>query len=134
MALEASKRWLILAIMILVGAAFAYAVTLFDCQIILLNDSQNQTLVAGCKSNGADIGTLTIPPTRKKDFLSHVLVRERSFATCSMTLGNLHGTFDIFDWDRDKNKCKDKVCIWRITEAGLSLMINNVFVFQFKWP
>lgn len=133
MELHPSKPWLVLTILLTTFATCAVSITLFDCTIDLYNTS-NKTLTARCNSNGAYLGSFTIPSFGYQDFVSHVLVRERSYATCSMTLGNLHGTFEVFDWGRDKNRCQQKLCYWMIDEKGLSLLIGSDFVLQYKWP
>lgn len=127
-----SKTSSVLTILLITFTPCAFSITLFDCTIDLYNSSNN-TLTASCNSNRAYVGSFTIPPLEYQDFISHVLVREKSIATCSMTLGNLHGTFNIFDWDRDKIRCQQKFCYWRIN-MRLSLLIHNDFVLQFKWP
>ncbi|KAK4388050.1 hypothetical protein Sango_2411600 [Sesamum angolense] len=110
-------------------------VTLIDGKIVLVNTSTKQTLSAHCKSNGEDVGTFTIAPGGSASFLSHILVEQRTVASCSMTLGNLHGDFDVFDWDRDKGRYADRICLWQISEDGLSLLINNEqYELQFRWP
>lgn len=124
---------LILAILLIAFAPRAFSITLFDYSIYL-NNSANQTLTAHCTSNGADAGELTIAPHEWRYFLSHVLVKERTVATCSITLGKLHGSFDVFDFDRDKKRCPPKVCYWTINEIGLYLRLNNAYILQFQWP
>ncbi|KAK4421686.1 hypothetical protein Salat_2119200 [Sesamum alatum] len=114
---------------------FVYSLTLFDCKIFLVNTSTKQTLSAHCQSTGEDVGKFTIAPKGSASFLSHVLVKRKTVASCSMTLGNLHGDFNVFDWDRDKGRCADNICMWQISEDGLSLLINNEqYVLQFRWP
>lgn len=129
-----TKTLLALAILFIALAPCAFSITLFDYNIYVYDDS-NKTLTARCKSNGADVGELTIVQRHWGNFVSHVLVKERTVATCSMTLGNLHGTFDIFDWDRDKERCIPiKFCYWKVDETGLSLRVRDTFVKQFNWP
>ena len=96
----------------------ASSLTLFDASVSL-NNLTNITLIAECQSNGAGIGTFNIPSLGQKNFLSHIIVNGRSVAICSMTLGNLRGNFLVFDWDRDKNKCRDRLCLWHIDRSGL---------------
>lgn len=124
--------WLSVMLVILVGDA--NCITLFDATIYLTNKSNKTTLTAGCQSNGGDVGNFTIlPHLMTVSFASHVIVKKRSFASCSMRLGNLHGNFLVFDWDRDKNRCADKKCSWLVAESGLSLYINNSYQPQFNW-
>lgn len=127
-----SKTSLILAILLIALAPRAFPLTLFDYTIYLTNDSK-QTLTARCTSNGADVGELTVAPQQTGRLVSHVLVKERTLATCSMKLGKLHGTFDVFEYDRDKKRCTSKFCYWKIDERGLWLRVNNNYVLQFKW-
>lgn len=136
MALGLCKTSLIITILVIASTSThysAFSLTLFDCKIVLINTS-NRTLKAACDSNGARVGSFIIPPFRNTDFLSHVLVRETTLATCSMTLGTLHGTFDVFHWNRDKNRCQNKLCIWQVNESGLSLRLHTFFKLQFEWP
>ncbi|KAI3459602.1 hypothetical protein Pfo_016265 [Paulownia fortunei] len=128
-----SKPFLLL-ILLNAFTPLVFSLSLFDCKIVFINSSPNQTLTASCQSNGDDVGTYTITPARSASFLSHVLVKQRTVASCSMTMGNLHGSFDVFDWDRDRLRCANKVCVWQINEDGLSLLINNGYVLQFHWP
>ncbi|KAL0366781.1 UNVERIFIED_CONTAM: hypothetical protein Sradi_3568200 [Sesamum radiatum] len=126
---------LILLNAIFITTPFVSSVSLIDGKIILVNMSTKQTLSAHCKSNGEDVGTFTIASAGSASFLSHILVKQRTVASCSMTLGNLHGDFDVFDWDRDKSMCFQRICMWRISEDGLSLLINNEhYELQFRWP
>lgn len=114
---------------------FASSLTLFDAGVILDNNS-NETLIASCRSNGAFIGTFTIPSLGTADFRTNVLVKQRSVATCSMKLGKLRGSFDVFDWGRDKRRCANRVCRWNIDQSGLYLLVNNnnKYIFVFSWP
>ncbi|KAK4421684.1 hypothetical protein Salat_2119000 [Sesamum alatum] len=125
---------LLILLNLFITTAFVSSLTLFDWKIYLDNTSTKQTLSAHCQSTGEDVGKFTINPTGSVSFLSHVLVKQKTVASCSMTLGNLHGDFNVFDWDRDKGRCPDKTCLWRINEDGLSMLVNNEYVLQFRWP
>ncbi|KAL0433082.1 UNVERIFIED_CONTAM: hypothetical protein Slati_2642500 [Sesamum latifolium] len=92
---------LILLNAIFITTPFVSSVTLIDGKIVLVM-STKQTLSAHCKSNGQDVGTFTIVPGNDASFLSHILVKQRTVASCSMTLGNLHGDFVVFDWTEIK--------------------------------
>ncbi|KAK4406045.1 hypothetical protein Sango_0611000 [Sesamum angolense] len=112
----------------------ALSVTLFNWTILIINDSKNQALTTHCQTNGDDIGTKTLSPAEKQAFLCPVLVKQRTVASCDMTLGNLHGRFDVLDWDRDRNRCVDKACLWHVNEDGVFLLLNGQWVLQYTWP
>ncbi|KAK4425344.1 hypothetical protein Salat_1728400 [Sesamum alatum] len=126
----------LLQILFLLNAFFhlGFSVTLFDWTILIVNDSKSQTLTTHCQTNGVDIGTKTLNPSGKQAFLCPVLVKQRTVATCDMTLGNSHGRFDVLDFDRDRNRCVDKACLWHVNENGLFLVINGQLVLQYPWP
>ncbi|KAI3469917.1 hypothetical protein Pfo_026580 [Paulownia fortunei] len=134
MTLFSSKNLLLLFFLLNAFIPFGFPLTLYDWQVLIANDSKNQALTTHCYTNGDDIGTRTLGPSDKQAFLSPVLVKERSLASCDMTLGKLHGRFDVFDSDRDSHRCVDKTCIWKVNENGLFLVINGQLVLVYQWP
>ncbi|PIN15538.1 hypothetical protein CDL12_11820 [Handroanthus impetiginosus] len=110
------KTFLFLILLINVFIPFVYSVTLIDYRVILTNTSPKQTLTAQCESNGASVGAYTLVPTHRASFESHVL----------------HRNFTMFNCDRDRARCNNDLCDWRINENGLYLLDYN-YVFQFPW-
>ncbi|KAK4425342.1 hypothetical protein Salat_1728200 [Sesamum alatum] len=107
----------------------------FDWKIVVVNDSNNQVLTTHCQTNGDDIGTKTLYSYEHQEFQCPVLVRERTVASCDLTLGKLRGRFSVFDWDRDRRRCADKACLWHVDENGVFLAINGgELVLQYPWP
>lgn len=131
------KNLLLLIVLMLSSSSISVvlSLTLFDWQILITNTSKNQTLTTHCATNGEDIGTMALQPFAKQAFLDHVLVKQRSLASCDMSLGNKRGRFDVFDSDRgDLKRCADKTCVWNVNEDGLFLDINNQYLLQYQWP
>ncbi|KAK6138497.1 hypothetical protein DH2020_027758 [Rehmannia glutinosa] len=98
-------------------------------EILISNDSKsnaNYTLLP----NGDDIGTSALGPSEDRAFLCPVLVKERTLASCDMTLGKLHRRIDVFDSDNDSDKCTDKTCIWHVNEDGFFLTLNGFLFFD----
>ncbi|KAK4406047.1 hypothetical protein Sango_0611200 [Sesamum angolense] len=134
MALFPSKN--LMQLLLLLNASIiplAFSVTLFDWTVVIINDSKDQTLTTHCRTNGDDIGTKALNPSSQQAFLCPVLVNARTVASCDMTLGNLHGRFDVLDWDRDQRRCADGECLWHVEENGVFLVINCQLVLQYPW-
>ncbi|XP_011091683.1 uncharacterized protein LOC105172042 [Sesamum indicum] len=129
-----SKNMLRLVLLLNALIPLAFSITLFDWTILIVNDSKDQTLTTHCETNGDDIGTKALNPSTKQAFVCPVLVKERTVASCDITLGNLHGRFDVLDWDRDQRRCVDGACLWHVDENGLFLVINCQLVLQYPWP
>lgn len=130
-----SQNLLLLLLVLNSSIPFVFCVTLYDVDIIILNYGESD-LTTHCKTNGVDIGTTIIKPSDRQRFKDHVLVRQRSLASCDMTLGNRHGQFDVFDSKRgDLKRCADRLCLWMVQEDGLFLFIDlDHYELIYKWP
>lgn len=113
----------------------SFSIVLLDWTILLKNSSPNVNLVSHCYANGNDVGLTTLLPSQTQTFTCSVILKHRSVATCELTLGNLHGSFDLFDWDRDRDRYEElgNYSVWQADEKGLSLSLHGKYVFQFPW-
>ncbi|KAK4425343.1 hypothetical protein Salat_1728300 [Sesamum alatum] len=134
MTLFPSKNLLQVLLLLNALIPLGFSTTLFDWTVLIVNDSKDQTLTTHCQTNGDDIGTKTLNASGQQAFLCPVLVKERTVATCDMTLGKLRGSFDVLEWDRDRHRCADGACLWHVNENGLFLAINCDLVLQYPWP
>ncbi|KAI3469916.1 hypothetical protein Pfo_026579 [Paulownia fortunei] len=134
MTLFSSKNLLLFFFLLNAFIPFVFSLTLYDWQILITNDSKNQTLTTHCYTNGDDIGTRALRPSGKQAFQCPVLVKKRTLASCDMTLGKLRQHVDLFDSDRDIGMCADKTCIWKVNEIGFYLNIFGRFVLIDQWP
>ncbi|KAL2230191.1 UNVERIFIED_CONTAM: hypothetical protein Sindi_1613500 [Sesamum indicum] len=112
---------------------FIFSVGAYDCVVTLINGSTNQVLTAHCQANGTDVGTTTLDPAGTASFLTPVAGDQRTVATCDMTLGNLHGRFDVFDSNEDRSRCAVRALSWRIDESGLYVFANQQWYQRYHW-
>ncbi|KAK4406042.1 hypothetical protein Sango_0610700 [Sesamum angolense] len=102
-----------------------FPVRAYNCEVTLINGSTNQALTAHCLANGTDVGTTTLDPAGFVSFLTPVAGDQRTVATCDLTLGNLHGRFDVFDSNEDRSRCSVRALSWRIDESGLYVFVDQ---------
>ncbi|KAK4425349.1 hypothetical protein Salat_1728900 [Sesamum alatum] len=112
---------------------FIFQVHAYDCEVTLINGSTNQVLTAHCQSNGTDVGTTTLDPAGTGSFLTPVAGDKRSVASCDMTLGNLHGHFDVFDSDIYRSACAVRALSWRVDESGLYVFLDQQWSLKYHW-
>ncbi|KAK4737808.1 hypothetical protein R3W88_001505 [Solanum pinnatisectum] len=74
---------------------------------------------------GFDDGTLRIPKGTKSSF-------PVNFALTAQTSKRVHGTFVLFDNNRDSKMCANNICEWHAKKDGLYLKIQGKQVLQFK--
>ncbi|KAH6816140.1 hypothetical protein C2S51_020960 [Perilla frutescens var. frutescens] len=107
--------------------------TAFNCEVTLVDGSANQGATAHCLANGSDLGRGTMDPYATFSFVTPVVENQRTIMTCDITLGNLHGRFDLFDSNADAQRCALRALDWRIDENGLFILIDHVFVQRYRW-
>ncbi|KAK4713738.1 hypothetical protein R3W88_019645 [Solanum pinnatisectum] len=116
-----------------------YSCSLVQCIqfTVLINNELTANLGAHCIIMGFDDGTLPIPQGTKGSFPVNFGDPKQeaiaSFALTAQTSEGVHGTFVLFDNNRDSQRCENNICEWHVKNDGLYLNIQGNQVLQFKW-
>lgn len=59
---------------------------------------------------------------------------EANILLCALNAENKTGTFNVFDYKRDKSLCNEnKLCYWTIKDDGLCLYENDRCLIHYDW-
>lgn len=99
-------------------------------RVTLADDlGDNFNLSIHCHSEACDLGNQIIEYGQRY----HYFAVDR-FYTCHFAWFWKTGTFPIYDFNRDNQRCHGW-CFWRVSQDGLYLLLPNPprFVMQFRW-
>ncbi|KAL7145121.1 hypothetical protein ABFS83_07G058400 [Erythranthe nasuta] len=89
-----------------------------------------------CRSRNMTFGVQTLQSSFSYDFALRVdtYALEETYANCSFNGAGKGGLFSMFDYNRDRFNCADKLtCEWRVVTDGLYQIYGNSRHLVYKW-